>query len=259
MRRPVQNREAVSSYPPVYYLQITGGIMAASIKAIDNYRTSESKAIFVADGRNLSESGDWDSRPAAHSTDQVSQLLLDWGDGNQAALDNLITIVYDELRRLAHHFMIRERLGHTLQTTALVDEAYLRLVDQKHTQWKNRAQFFAIAAQLMRRILVDHARSHGRAKRGGGAHHVALDDVAVLSPERGADLIALDFALERLAAIDRRKSRIVEMRYFGGLSVEETADVLGISPITVKRDWLVAKAWLRREISNEATAMESNQ
>ena len=184
--------------------------------------------------------------------DEVSQLVLDWADGDQAALDRLMPLVYDELRRVAHHYMRREHPGHTLQTTALVDEAYLRLVDQTHTHWSSRAQFFAIASQLMRRILVDHARSHLYAKRGGGARKVALDEVAVLSPERGADLIALDDALKCLSSVDPRKSRIVELRYFGGLSVEETAKILGVSAITVKRDWLVAKAWLRREISNEA-------
>jgi RNA polymerase sigma factor (TIGR02999 family) len=183
--------------------------------------------------------------------DEVSQLILDWADGDQAALDRLIPLVYNELRRLAHHYMRREHPGHTLQTTALVDEAYLRLVDQTHTHWKSRAQFFGIAAQLMRRILVDHARSHLYAKRGGGARKVALEDVAVLSPQRGADLIALDDALERLSSIDPRKSHVVELRYFGGLSVEETAEILEVSAITVKRDWLVAKAWLRREIGNE--------
>jgi RNA polymerase sigma factor (TIGR02999 family) len=184
--------------------------------------------------------------------DEVSQLVLDWADGDQAALDRLMPLVYDELRRVAHHYMRREHPGHTLQTTALVDEAYLRLVDQTHTHWSSRAQFFAIASQLMRRILVDHARSHLYAKRGGGARKVALDEVAVLSPERGADLIALDDALQCLSSVDPRKSRIVELRYFGGLSVEETAKILGVSAITVKRDWLVAKAWLRREMSNEA-------
>jgi RNA polymerase sigma factor (TIGR02999 family) len=186
-------------------------------------------------------------------------MVLDWADGDQAALDKIMPLVYDELRRLAHRFMRREHPGHTLQTTALVDEAYLRLLNQTHTQWKNRAQFFSIAAQLMRRILVDHARSHLYAKRGGGARKVALDEVAVLSPERGADLIALDDALARLSSIDPRKCRIVELRYFIGLSVEETAELLGVSPITVKRDWLIAKAWLRREVSNEPCVLESNQ
>jgi RNA polymerase sigma factor (TIGR02999 family) len=184
--------------------------------------------------------------------DDVSRLLAGWGGGDASALDELIPLVYDELKRLAHYFMRKERPGHTLQTTALVDEAYLRLADQTHGQWKNRSQFFHIAAQFMRRILVDHARGQMRAKRGGGAIKVSLDEVAVLSPQRGADLIALDAALERLAGIDPRKAEVVELRYFGGLSVEEAADILGVSPITVKRDWLVAKAWLRREISNEA-------
>jgi len=192
------------------------------------------------------------------SLDEFSHLLVNWSNGERAALDRLITLVYDDLRRLAHRYLGREHPGHTLQTTALVDEAYLRLLDQKRTHWKNRAQFFSIAAQMMRRILVDHARSHHRAKRGGGAHKVSLDDVVVLSPERGAEIIALDDALERLSAFDPRKCRIVELRYFGGLTVEETADVLGISAITVKRDWLVAKAWLRREISNEDRALEAN-
>ena len=180
---------------------------------------------------------------------EISRLLAAWRNGNQQALDELTPLVYEELRRLAHHYMSRERPGHTLQTTALVNEAYLRLVDQKVTQWQNRAHFFGIAAQLMRRILVDHARSHAYAKRGGGAHKVPLDDAAVLSPERGAEVIDLDDALKSLAEIDARKCRVVELRYFGGLTVEETAEVLNVSPITVKRDWSVAKAWLLREIS----------
>jgi RNA polymerase sigma-70 factor, ECF subfamily len=181
---------------------------------------------------------------------QISQLLAAWGDGDQEALGELTPLVYEELRRLAHHYMSRERPGHTFQTTALVHEAYLRLVDQKETHWQNRAHFFGIAAQLMRRILVDHARSHARAKRGGGAHNEPLNEAAVLSPERGADVVALDDALKRLAEIDPRKCRVVELRYFGGLTVEETAEVLKVSPITVKRDWSVAKAWLHREISH---------
>ena len=183
---------------------------------------------------------------------EVSRWLTGRGGRDEAALDELIPLVYDELKRLAHYFMRQERPGHTLQTTALVGEAYLRLADQKQTRWKNRSQFISIAAQFMRRVLVDHARGRIRAKRGGGAYKVSLDEVTVLSPERSSELIELDGALERLARIDRRKSEIVELRYFGGLSVEEAADVLGVSPITVKRDWLVAKAWLRREISNEA-------
>ena len=160
-------------------------------------------------------------------------------------------LVYAELRRLAHHYMRREHLGHTLQTTALVNEVYFRLVDQKHMHWQNRAHFFAISAQLMRRILVDHARSHQYVKRGGGAHKVSLDEGAVVAQEQAADLIALDDALLSLAVIDERKSRIVELRFFGGLSVEETAAALKISTRTVMREWSMAKAWLYRTINNE--------
>lgn len=160
-------------------------------------------------------------------------------------------LVYKELHRLAHQHMRREHLGHTLQTTALVNEVYFRLVDQKHVHWENRAHFFAISAQLRRRILVDHARSHQYAKRGGGAHKVSLDEVAVVAQEQAADLIALDDALLSLAAIDERKSRIVELRFFGGLSVEETATALEISVRTVMREWSMAKAWLYRAINNE--------
>jgi RNA polymerase sigma factor (TIGR02999 family) len=188
---------------------------------------------------------------ASSPPNEISRLLADWAEGDQAALAKLMPLVYEELRRLAHHYMSRERPDHTLQTTALVNEAYLRLVDQKHARWQNRAQFFGIAAQLMRRILVDHARSHAYAKHGGGVPKIPLDDIAVLSPERSSEVIALDEALKNLAKVDPRKSRIVELRYFGGLSVEETAELLGISPITVKRDWIVAKTWLHREISNE--------
>jgi RNA polymerase sigma-70 factor (ECF subfamily) len=180
---------------------------------------------------------------------QVTQLLLDWSNGDQAALDQLIPLVHDELRRMAHHYMGRENPDHTLQTTALVNDAYLRLIDQKRTHWQNRAQFFGIAAQLMRRILVDHARSHAYAKRGGGAIQVPLDEGAVLSPQRAADVLALDEALNQLATVDPRKCRIVELRYFGGFTVEEAATLLGISEVTVMRDWSLAKAWLRREIS----------
>jgi RNA polymerase sigma factor (TIGR02999 family) len=186
------------------------------------------------------------------SSQELTQLLVEWGNGNQAALDKLIPLVHEELRRMAHHYMRRERPGHTLQTSALVDEAYLRLIDQKNVHWKNRAHFFAISAQLMRRILVDHARRHHYAKRGGGARKVSLDGVMIVSSERGADLIALDDALASLADIDPRKSEIVEMRFFGGLSVEETAQALKLSPRTVMREWGLAKAWLYRTLSNEA-------
>jgi RNA polymerase sigma factor (TIGR02999 family) len=189
-------------------------------------------------------------RMTTPASQEISQLLVAWRSGDQTALGELTPLVYEELRRLAHYYMSRERPGHTLQTTALVNEAYLRLVDQKETHWQNRAHFFGIAAQLMRRILVDHARSHARGKRGGGARIEPLNEFAVLSPERGAYVVALDDALKRMAEIDPRKCRVVELRYFGGLTVEETAEVLKVSPITVKRDWSVAKTWLHREISH---------
>jgi len=184
------------------------------------------------------------------ASQEISQLLAAWRSGDQRALGELTPLIYEELRRLAHYYMSRERPGHTLQTTALVNEAYLRLVDQKDKHWQNRAHFFGIAAQLMRRILVDHARSHARAKRGGGVRNEPLNEAAVLSPERGTDVVALDDALKRLAENDQRKCQVVELRYFGGLTVEEAAEVLNVSPITVKRDWSVAKAWLHREISH---------
>ena len=183
--------------------------------------------------------------------EQVTGLLVDWGNGDKAALDKLMPLVYDELRRLARYYMRRERAGQTLQTTALVNEAYLRLVDQRNVRWQNRAHFFAIAAQLMRRILVDKARKRYNAKRGGNLRKVSLDGVAVLSGERDADLIALDEALIDLEAMDSRKSKIVELRFFGGLNIEEAAEALSISPATVQREWSVAKAWLYREISGE--------
>jgi RNA polymerase sigma factor (TIGR02999 family) len=174
---------------------------------------------------------------------------MDWGNGNQAALDRLMPLVDRELQRLAHHYMRRENPGHTLQTTALVNEAYLRLVEQKHVHWKNRAHFFALAAQLMRRILIDRARSRRYAKRGGGAHRISFDEAMVVSQERGADLNALDEALERLTAIDSRKGKVVELRFFGGLSVDETAEALGISAVTVMREWSMAKAWLYNSLN----------
>ena len=187
----------------------------------------------------------------ASSPNEMTQLLLDWSNGDQAAIDKLMPLVYDELRRLAHYYMGREAPGHTLQTSALVNEAYLRLIDQRSVQWQNRAHFFGIASQMMRRILVDHARARHYAKRGGGAHQVSLDEAMIVSPERAADVVALDDALTSLAEIDQRKSQIVEMRFFGGLSIEETAEVLAVSPGTVMRDWTLAKAWLYREISKE--------
>jgi RNA polymerase sigma factor (TIGR02999 family) len=183
--------------------------------------------------------------PSPH---EVTQLLVDWGNGNQAALDRLMPLVYEELHRLAHRYMNRERPGNSLQTSGLVHEAFLKLVDQRNVRWQNRAHFFGIAAQLMRRILVDYARNRQYAKRGGNAYQVSLDEGLIVSEERGAEVVALDEALVGLAAIDSRKSQIVELRFFGGLSIDETAEVLGVSPGTVMRDWTLAKAWLRREM-----------
>jgi RNA polymerase sigma-70 factor (ECF subfamily) len=184
----------------------------------------------------------------ARSPQQVTQLLVAWGGGDQSARDELMPLVYEELRRLAHHYISRERPGHTLQTSGLVNEAYLRLVDQKAIHWQDRAHFFGIAARLMRQILVDYARKRGYAKRQGDARRVPLDEAMIVSEERAADVVALDDALKTLAQIDPRQSQIVELRFFGGLSIEETADVLAVSPGTVKRDWTLAKAWLRRAV-----------
>jgi RNA polymerase sigma factor (TIGR02999 family) len=178
----------------------------------------------------------------------VTDLLLELSHGKQDAAEKLIPVVYEELKRLARSYMRRERSDHTLQTTALVHEAYLRLVRQKGVQWQGRAHFFGIAAQLMRRILVDHARHHLRQKRSGVIAAVPLDEGVAFSPVQSAELVSLDEALQRLAKKDARQCRIVELRFFGGLSVEETAEVLGISPKTVKRDWSVAKAWLHGEL-----------
>ncbi|MGH9832237.1 MAG: sigma-70 family RNA polymerase sigma factor [Blastocatellia bacterium] len=183
------------------------------------------------------------------SEKEVTRLLVAWSNGDQAALEQLTPLVYSELHRLAHRYLGRERKGHTLQTTALVHEAYLRLIDQKEVRWQNRAHFFAIAAQMMRRILVDYARSRNVAKRGGGAQQVSLDEAMEVSDERAADVIALDEALKSLSDLDQRKGRIIELRFFGGLSIEETAEALGVSPGTVMRDWTFAKAWLQREIN----------
>jgi RNA polymerase sigma-70 factor, ECF subfamily len=182
---------------------------------------------------------------------EVSWLLRAWSDGDRGALDRLTPIVYDELRRLARRYMRGERPGHSLQTTALVNEAYLRLVGYKAMQWQNRAHFFAVSAQLMRRILVEHARRHNL-KRGGGVQHVSLEQTAIIDSDRPADLVALDDAMDALARIDPRKVQVVEMRFFGGLSVEETAEVLKVSPVTVMRDWSTAKAWLYRKLTGEA-------
>lgn len=184
-----------------------------------------------------------------HATDEVSGLLAAWRDGDQTALDRLLPLVYGELRRLAHRYMKRERPGHTLQTTALVNEAYLRLCAGRKGSFQDRAHFFGVAAQVMRHLLVDHARSRDVVKRGGGARQVTLDEDVAEPSVPGDDVLALDEALTRLTAIDPRKGRLVELRYFGGLSVEETAEVLAVSTITVKREWLKAKAWLYRELT----------
>jgi RNA polymerase sigma factor (TIGR02999 family) len=176
-----------------------------------------------------------------------------WSNGDESALERLIPLVHSELRRLAKRYMRRERPGHTLQTTALVNEAYVRLIDAGRVKWQDRAHFLAISARLMRRILVDYARSRNYVKRGGEARHVALEEAAVYSEDRAPDLIALDDVLRALAETDPRKSQIVELRFFGGLSVEETAEVLKVSPDTVGRDWRLAKAWLLRELSGQDT------
>lgn len=188
---------------------------------------------------------------ATPSSQEVTELLLAWNSGDEAALGKLMPLVYDELHRLAHRYLGGERAGHMLQTTALVNEAYLRLIDASRVQWQNRAHFFAVSAQLMRRVLVDFARARQYQKRGGGAQQVSLEEALIVSVDRGAELIALDDALTTLAAADERASKVVELRFFGGLSIEETAAVLGISPETVKRDWQWAKVWLLRELSNE--------
>jgi RNA polymerase sigma factor (TIGR02999 family) len=185
----------------------------------------------------------------ARTPEEVTQLLVAWRNGDESARDELMRLVYDELHRLAHQYMRRERPDHTLQTSALVNEAFLRLADQREVEWQNRAHFFGIASQMMRRILVDYVRNRGSLKRGGGTFEVSLDEELIVSDERSAEIVALDDALRSLAAFDRRKSQLVELRFFGGLSIEETAEVLGVSPATVMRDWTLAKAWLRREIS----------
>lgn len=182
------------------------------------------------------------------SREDVSQLLLAWSHGDRAALEKLTPLVYDELHRLASRYMKRERAGHSLQTTALVNEAYTRLVDYKRMQWQDRAHFFAVAAQLMRRILVEHARKKNL-KRGGRLQQISLDEAALVGAGRPTDLVALDDAMLALARLDARKVQVVEMRFFGGLSVDETAEVLKVSAVTVMRDWSMAKAWLYRELT----------
>jgi len=191
------------------------------------------------------------SQPGEPAAEDISTLLRAWSDGDQSALEQLTPVVYDELHRLARRYMKGERSGHSLQTTALVNEAYMRLVDYERMQWQNRAHFFAVSAQLMRRILVEHARRHNL-KRGGGVQHLSLEEASLVGGDQDADLVALDDAMNGLARIDPRKVQVVEMRFFGGLSVEETAEVLKVSPVTVKRDWRAARAWLYRELTGGA-------
>jgi RNA polymerase sigma factor (TIGR02999 family) len=180
--------------------------------------------------------------------DDVTQLLENWSNGDREALERLMPLVYGELHRLAQRYLRRERSDHTLQSTALVHEAYLKMVDQKNVRWQNRAHFFGVAAQSIRHILVDHARSHLAAKRGAGAAKLSLDEAIGVPEKKEVDLLALDQALEGLAALDPQQGRIVELRFFGGLSIEETAEVLHISSATVKRDWVMAKAWLYQSL-----------
>lgn len=182
----------------------------------------------------------------------VTELLVQWSHGDRGALERLVPLVYDQLRRMASLQMQRERVGHTLQPTAVVHEAYLRMVDTRKVEWRDRAHFFAIAARVMRQILVDHARRVGAAKRGRGSRGVSLDEDDLMTPRRADEIIALDDALKALADLDEGQSRLVVMRYFGGLTIQETAEVLGSSPATVKREWQVARAWLRRELREDA-------
>lgn len=190
-------------------------------------------------------------KPQQH---EITQLLAEWSDGNQSALDELYPLVYEELHRLARRYMSRERKGHTLQTTALINEAYVRLVDQRNVHWANRSHFFAISAQIMRRILIDHARRHAYAKRGGGAQQVSLEEVAIVANEKSAEIIRLDEALTTLAKMDPRRCHVVELRYFGGLSNEEIAGVLKVSENTVTRDWNLARAWLHQQLTGSAAS-----
>ena len=177
---------------------------------------------------------------------QVTNLLVKWSDGDKSALDQLIPVVHTELRRIARRYMRRQSPDHTLETSALINEAYLRLVDQQNVEWKDRAHFFAVSSQIMRNILIDHARKYSYAKRGAGARKVPLDEAATMAEQRAAEFVALDEALSELAKVDARKSQIVELRFFGGLNIEEVAEVMRISPATVQREWRAARAWLQR-------------
>jgi RNA polymerase sigma-70 factor, ECF subfamily len=191
-------------------------------------------------------------KDAPQQEHEITQLLAEWREGNQAALDELYPLVYDELHRLARRYMSRERKGHTLQTTALINEAYVRLVDQRSVHWANRSHFFAISAQIMRRILIDHARRHAYAKRGGGAQQVSLDETATVALGDLSEFLRLDEALKSLAELDPRRSQVVELKYFGGLNNDEIAGVLKISKNTVIRDWNMARAWLYRQLTGSA-------
>jgi len=189
----------------------------------------------------------------SNSSTQVTQLLGRWRNGDREALDSLIPLVYNELRRIAQHYLRNERPGHTLQSTALVHEAYVRMINQDLPQWQNRAHFFAVAAQLMRQILVDHARAYRSDKRGGGVCNLALDVAEQDALQVDVDIVALDDALKTLTAMDTQQGKVVELKFFGGLSIEDTAEVLGVSSSTVKRDWITARAWLHRELDRSAT------
>lgn len=188
------------------------------------------------------------------STENLTELLRDWRQGDRTALDRLTPLVYDEIRRIAHRYMDRERQGHTLQTTALINEAYLRLLGQRQVDWNSRTHFYAVVAQVMRHVLIDHARSRLYLKRGGEAQRVPFDEATLMSTERATELMALDEALTTLAELDARKARVIELRYFGGFSLEETAAVLGVSVMTVRRDWRAAKAWLFQQVSQHGAA-----
>jgi RNA polymerase sigma factor (TIGR02999 family) len=190
------------------------------------------------------------------SSNEITRLLVAWGDGDDAALEKLTPLVYQQLHRLAHHYLSHEQPGHTLQTSALVNEAYLQLIDWKNVPWQNRSHFFGVSAHLMRRILVDFARSRRYQKRGAGTPALPLDEAVLIAREKSADLVALDEALSSLAKLDARQSRVVELRFFGGLTVEETADVLKVSEGTVRRDWSLARAWLRREMLQSTNGVE---
>jgi RNA polymerase sigma-70 factor, ECF subfamily len=222
----------------------------AAPSAASAHRSLLEKAGMAGENWHRPEKGRFRHRIAAihPDTPDVTGLLLAWGTGDEAALEQLVPLVHAELRRIARRCMVGERKGHSLQATALVNEAYLRLIDVQHVNWQNRAHFLAMSARLMRRILVDYARSKGYQKRGGGAVKVTFDEGLPVVGGRDQDLVAVDDALEALAKIDERKGRVVELRFFGGLSVEETATVLKVSPETVMRDWKLAKAWLLREL-----------